>query len=157
MLEHFFVVPAVAQRLRDGAFSAHLDGFCGHLVALGYRPATIRHKLRVVSSLMAWMAEASVAVVSLDESRAEEFLLFHRQPGRRCRGLRRTLRLLLEWLRVTGAVPTFPAKTDDVPSATLLARYELHLRQERALAEGTVVGYLVVARAFVTGRLDDGT
>lgn len=154
MLEDFFVVPAAVQRLRDGVLGVYLDGFCGQLVGLGYRHATIRHKLWVVRSVTAWMTRAHIAVADLDEEQIEEFLRVRRRRGRTCRGFRRSLRHLLEWLRGAGAVPSVTSAGSS--TSTLLTRYEGHLRQERSLAESTVAGYLVVAHAFVAERLDGG-
>lgn len=157
MLEDFFVVPVAAQRLRDGALGVYLDGFCAQLVELGYRHTTIRHTLWVVSSLTAWMAGERVSVRDLDERRMEEFLDARRRRGWTWRRLGRSLHLLLEWLRVAGAVPAAPINTGDSSTATLVTRYERYLRQERALAESTVTGYAQVAHAFVAERLDGGT
>ena len=67
MLEDFFVVPAAARRLRDGALGFCLDGFCARLVELGYRPTTIRYRLWVVRNLTAWMIATRVPVTDLDE------------------------------------------------------------------------------------------
>lgn len=155
MLEDFFVVPAAAQRLRDGVLGAHLDGFCTRLVELGYQPATIRHTLWVVRSLTAWLVGAHVAVRDLDERRVQEFLRARRRRGRPWRRLVRALRLLLDWLRAAGAVATVTMKTDSGPP-TLLQRYEDHLCRERALAKSTVTGFMSVAHAFVVERLDGG-
>jgi site-specific recombinase XerD len=154
MLEDFFVVPAAAQRLRDGALGFCLDSFCAHLVELGYRPTTIRYRLWVVRGLTAWMAGTRVGVTDLDEDRVGEFLSTRRDDGRR--GLRRSLRHLLEWLRASGSIPAAPAASAGVSTPTVLTRYAVHLRQERALAETTVTAYLQVARELVVERLDDG-
>lgn len=156
MLEDFFIVPAAAQRLRSCALGVHLDGFCTQLADLGYRRATIRHKLWVVTRLARWMAGKPVAVVDLDEQRVEKFLSARRRRGRTCRGFRVTMLLLLERLRSAGVVPTPTPVCDDSPMAALLARYEGHLRRERALAETTIAGYLPFVRACVAECLDGG-
>jgi site-specific recombinase XerD len=154
MLEDFFIVPTAAQRLRSCAFGAHLDGLCRQLVDLGYRRATIRHKLWVLSDLARWMVGAHVTVGDLDEQRVEEFLRVRRRRGRTYRGFRGTVLLLLDHLRSAGVVPTPVPSGDDSPTATLLARYEEHLRSERALAESTVTGYLPYVRACIAECLD---
>lgn len=156
MLEDFFIVPAAAQRHRDGVLGAHLDGFCGQLVDLGYRRPTVRHALWVLSRLAAWMARTHVDVRDLDERRMEEFLDARRRRGMPWRRLRRALHQLLDWLRAAGAVPAAATQAGDAPKPALLARYEAHLRRERALAECTVAGYLAVAHEFVDERLDGG-
>jgi site-specific recombinase XerD len=156
MLEDFFLMPVAAHRLRDGALGVHLDGFCSQLVELGYRRSTIRHTLWVVSSLTAWMADTRVSVCDLDEHRMEEFLDARRRCSRTWRRLRRSLRLLLEWLRATGVIPAAPICREESSTTTLVTRYEAHLCRERALAKSTVTGYLQVAQDFVTERLDGG-
>lgn len=156
MMEDFFAVPAAAQRLRDGALGAYLDGFCAQLVELGYRRPTIRHALWVLSRLAAWMASTQVAARDLDEHRMEAFLDARRRRRRPWRRLRRALHQLLEWLRAAGAVPTVATDAGDTPKPTVLTRYEAHMRRERALAESTVAGYLLVAHEFVGEQLDGG-
>lgn len=157
MLEDFFLVPVAAQRLRGGALGVHLDGFCAQLVELGYRRSTIRHTLWVVGRLTAWMASARVSVCDLDERRMEQFVDASRRGGWTWRRLRRSLRVLLEWLRATGAVPATAICTGDSSTTTLVTTYQKHLRQERALAKSTIDGYLQVAQDFVTEHLDGGT
>jgi len=157
MLEDFFVVPAAAQRLRSCILGTYVDAFCGRLVDLGYRPKTIRHKLWIVTRLTRWMADGHVAVVDLDERRAEEFLDARRRRGRTCRGFHRTLLLLLEHLRSAGVVPMPEPACDDSPGAVLLASYDAYLRRERALAESTIAAYQPFVRALIVEHLDGGT
>ena len=154
MLEDFFIVPAAAQRLRACTLGVHLDGFCAELVDLGYRRATIRHKLWVASCLARWMAGKHLAVVDLDEARIEKFLSARRRRGRTCRGFRGTLRLLLDRLRATAIVPARAARSDASSTSILLARYEEYLRSERRLAEWTIAGYLPFVRSYATEHLD---
>jgi site-specific recombinase XerD len=153
MLEDFFVVPAAAQRVRSCAVGDQLDAFCVRLTHLGYRHATVRHKLWVVTGLARWMAHRRLAVAALDERHAKEFLAARRRRGRTCHGFQRTVRQLLEHLRAAGVVPAPEADVDESPTAILLARYEGYLRQERALMDGTIAAYLPFVRAFVAERV----
>lgn len=156
MLEDF-VVPTTARRLRSCALGAHLDSFCTRLADLGYRPATIRHKLWVVRDLTRWLVEQHLGVEDLSERRAEEFLAARRRRGRSCRGFRQTVLLLLGQLRSVDVVPTPEPARDDSPMAALLARYEEYLRRERMLAKGSIATYLPLVRAFVDERLGSAT
>lgn len=148
MLEDF-VVPAVAERLRSYAFGSHLDMFCDGLLGLGYARATIRHKLWVISGLARWLTKKHLTVFDLDESRVDKFLDARRRRGRSCRGFRLTALGLLDQLRSSDVLPRREPACDDSPVATLLARYGLYLRRERALEEGTIVAYQQVVHAFV--------
>ena len=157
MLDDFLSVPAAAERLRSCAFGEHVDAFCARLVELGYRPTTIRHKLWVVGYLARWMANEGVAVADLDERRLDEFIDARRGLGRTCRGLRRTLLQLLEQLWSAGDVRRPLPVFDESPGTALLARYEGHLRRERALAESTIAGYRPFVQAFIDEHLDGGS
>lgn len=155
MLEDF-VGPAAARRLRSWVSGDHAEPFCARLVELGYTHATIRHKLWTISVAARWMAAQHSSIRDLNESRVEQFWKARRKLGRTCRGLRGTLLLLLEYLRSVGAVRARERTTNDSPMDALLARYEEHLRQERALAETTIAGYLPFARACIAEHLDGG-
>jgi site-specific recombinase XerD len=62
---------------------------------------------------------------------------------------------LIEQLRGAGVVPLRVPTRDDSLAATLLARYEEHLRRERALAPSTIAAYRYFVRKFLVERLDD--
>jgi len=154
MLEDFLKVPTAVRRLRSCVVAAHLDTFCARLADRGYQRATIRHKLWIVTGLMRWMADEHVAVADLDERCVDEFVDARQRGGRTCRGVRRTVVLLLEQLRSEGVIATPEPAHDDSPTVALMARYEEHLRRERALVQVTIAGYLPFGRAFVAERLD---
>ncbi|MFC1707279.1 site-specific integrase [Planctomycetota bacterium] len=156
MLEDFFVDSTAAQRLRSCVIGAHLDAFCAWLADLGYRPPTIRHKLWIVSSLSRWMTAECPSIGDLNERRVEEFVAARRGRGRTCRGFCQTLLQLLKLLRSTGEVRMPESVRDESPAAKLLARYEGHLRRERALVESTIVGYRRFVCAFIAEHLTEG-
>ncbi len=157
MLEEFFVVPSAAVRLRSCLFGAHLDALCSSLSALGHARHTIREKLWWIARLARWMSKKRLDVSELNERRIDGFLGAEGRRGRRLRSGRVALLHLLARLRTAGAVPTAPPVCDHSPGATVLARYEEHLRRERALAASTVTRYLRLVGAFVAERLAGST
>jgi len=157
MLEEILVVPKTVQRLRTCVLGAHLDEFCSFLVECGYAVPTIRHKFSVLRNLARWMTQEHLAVVDLDERRVDQFIEMRRHLGRSCRGFRFTVLQLIEQLRCAGViVPTPELVHDDSPSAALMGRYEDYLRQDRGLAESTILAYLPFARELMTERLEAG-
>src|SRR5229473_1013157 len=116
MLEDF-IIPAAAERLRLSVLGEHVEAFCARLAELGYRPTSIRDKLRAVSVLARWIADRGHAITDLDEAYVAEFFVARRAGGRTCRGLRRTGLVLLEHLRSAGAIPTPEAACDESPLA----------------------------------------
>ena len=154
MLEDF-IIPAAAERLRLSVLGEHVEAFCARLAELGYRPTSIRDKLRTVSVLARWIAARGHAITDLDEAYVAAFLVTRRARGRTGRGLRRTGLVLLEHLRSAGAIPTPEAACDESPRAALLAQYAVYLRQERAVTEGTISAYVSIAHTFVSERLPE--
>lgn len=156
MLEQFVTDPAVIQRMRSCILGRHLGSFCAGLVDRGYRPLTIQGKLRFVTNLACWMVKKQLAVVDLDERRADQFLDVERRRGHPCRGHHQTMLQLIEHLRSAGVGRPPKPVCDESPLASLLARYQDYLQQERALAGWTVSGYMAPVREFVVEHLDGG-
>lgn len=154
MLEEF-IIQAAAERLRSGVFGPHVDCFCSRLAEAGYTRATITTKLWTIGALARWMADHGLGATDLDEARVDDFFAARRARGRLSHGDRRTATMLLAHLRSSGAVATPQPSRDTSPFAPLLARYEVHLRQERALTEGTISEYGSMARALVCERLQE--
>ena len=152
MLEDF-INRSAAERLRSGVFGDYVEELCGRLAALGYSPVTIQHQLVTVSALARWMADRGHAVTDLDEACVTEFIDTYRARGRTCRGLRRTGLTLLQQLRSVGVIKPPEIRRDDSPFAILLAQYEVYLRQERAITEGTASEYVKIARTFLSEGL----
>lgn len=153
MLEEFIAAPAV-ERMRASLFGAHLDALCGLLHGQGYAQFTIREKLREVVRLAAWMGRKRLGIVELNERRIAEFLGEEHRHGRCRRGDGTTLLGLLAQLRSVGAVPEPTPVRDDSPGAALLARYEEHLRRDRALAASSITRFGRIASQFVSERSD---
>jgi site-specific recombinase XerD len=156
MLEDF-VSTLVAERRRSLCPNADLDGYCDRLVELGYSRATIRHKLWIVGTFLAWMAGRKLSIEDLDDGHVAACISSRSKLGGTCHDFRLTLFQLLEHLRESCVVPVPEAiPADDSPLSVLLSRHAEYLRRERAVAECTVTGYSVYARAFVTEHLDGG-
>jgi hypothetical protein len=154
MLEDF-ITPTAVQRLRSGVFGDHVEALCSQLVKAGYRPASITHKLWTVSTLARRMEDRGQTVDDLDERCIGKFLDPRRARGRTCRGMRGTALMLLGQLRSDGIISTPEPARDDSPSIGLLGKYEVYLRQERAVTEGTVSRYVSIAHAFVSEHLHE--
>ena len=83
--------------------------------------------------------------------RIEEFLDSRRAGGQRRVPTARVLDPLLAHLRAAGVAGP-PLAGPATPLEDLLERYERHLVEDRGLAASTVVGYVGVARLFLSGR-----
>lgn len=117
-----------------------------------YTPLTVVNQLRQVARLSHWLETNGLAVAELTGDRVEEFLAFQRASGRyRAQWSRPGLLCLLDVLRGLGVVAVAEPARAGSPAEVVLASFEGYLLAERALATGTVCGYVSHARRFLGG------
>jgi integrase/recombinase XerD len=142
----------VSRVLMTGPLAPFADAFAAELRARGYTPLTTAGELRQVARLSRWLEAGGLSVGDLGEERVEEFLIWQRVGGRhRSQWSRPVLLCVLEVLRGIGVLGPEPPAPEGSPTDRLLASFERYLLGERALAEGTVRGYVVHARWFLDG------
>ena len=118
----------------------------------GYTPLTVVNQLRQVARLSHWLETNGLAVGELTGDWVEEFLALQRASGRyRAQWSRPGLLCLLDVLRGLGVVAVEEPVRVDSPERVVLASFERYLLAERALATGTVRGYVSHARRFLGG------
>ena len=123
----------------------------------GYTPRSAVNELRQVARLSRWLEDRGLAGARLNRERVEEFLAFQRARGRhRSEWSRPGLWCLLDVLEELGELE----RGERPRSSRQLRRCSLPSRviilSERALASGTVRGYVDHARRFL-GWLPAGT
>ena len=117
-----------------------------------YTPLTVVNQLRQVARLSHWLATNGLAAAELTGDRVEEFLAFQRASRRyRAHWSRPGLLCLLDVLRGLGVVAVEEPARAGSPEQVVLASFERYLLAERALATGTVRGYVSHARRFLDG------
>ncbi len=136
---------------RGGPLAEFADGYRDELVCRGFTANSVVTHVVLMGQLSRWMAGARVAAGDLTPARLEEFLDSRRAGGQRRVPTARVLGPLLAHLRAAGAVGPPPAGPV-TPLGDLLERYERYLVDDRGLAASTVVGYVAVARRFLSGR-----
>lgn len=154
-------MPAPASRLSRVVVTGPLAPFAGNyrreLRRRGYTPRSAVNELRQVARLSRWLEDRGLAGARLNRERVEEFLAFQRAGGRhRSEWSRPGLWCLLDVLEEIGELERGQRASAASPAETLLASFETYLLTERALASGTVRGYVDHARRFL-GRLPAGT
>jgi len=154
-------MPRAASRLSrvvvTGPLAPFADAYRLELLRRGYTPRSAVNELRQVARLSRWLADRGLGAERLDRDRVEEFLAFQRAGGRhRAEWSRPGLWCLLEVLEVLGALKQEEQAPTLSLTETLLCSFERYLLTERALAPGTVRGYVDHARRFLDG-LQPGT
>lgn len=147
MLDPLFRYAWALRRLRSSPFGPWLDSFTDRLSALGYSSGGSRSEVVLAADLGRWMARRKIPAGMLDESVVDSYVEHRKTQAER----RRAASLnFLRHLRAEGtAVP--PLCVPDLSPVNLhCRRYEEHLRKERGACEGTVAGYVVVVRDFLS-------
>jgi len=117
-----------------------------------YTPLTVVNQLRQVARLSRWLETNGLAVAALTGDRVEAFVAFQRASGRsRAQWSRPGLLCLLDVLWGLGVVAVEEPPRAGSPAEVVLASFERYLLAERALATGTVRGYVSHARRFLEG------
>jgi len=142
--------------LMSGPLTPFADAYALELRRRGYTPLTSVNQLRGVARLSRWLEANGLSVAELSGGRVEAFLAWQRAGGgHRSQVSRPGLLCLLAVLRDLGVLKPERLLPAGSPRDLLLESFERYLLGERALAEGTVVGYAMHARWFLDGLADE--
>lgn len=139
-----------------GPLSPHVPGFRRELGRLGYRPHAVCDQLRLMTHASRWLESRGMSVTELTPARVEEFLAHRRAEGYVLWLSTKAMAPMLGYLRGLGVVPTPTPVAPATETEQLQEHYRAYLVQERGLADGTIAGYLHVARLFLAARAVDG-
>jgi site-specific recombinase XerC len=129
-----------------------VEGFRAELAGLGYSPGTAGDHGYVLAQLSRWVAAEQISPEQLTEPVLARFADVRRRKGYRRWRSRRSLRLLVDYLRRAGAIPAGGPEPDG-PLGMLLDAYRRYLVIERGLAPSTVEARMGVARRFLEPRV----
>jgi len=132
-----------------GPLAPHADGFRSWLSEHWYAPLTAAGQLRLMAHISRWLASQGLDCSALTDEVAAEFLHARRRAGYRNLLSPRALAPLLDYLRAIGVAPEPVAPVATTPATQLLQDYRRYLLDERRLVDGTVRGYVEVARRFL--------
>ena len=133
-----------------GPLVPFIDAYRGELARRGYTVRSQVNELRQVARLSTWLEQHGVEAGQVDMELMRRFEAWQKETGRFCSQWSRPgLLCLLDVLRVAGAVTDRAEPAASSGSQLLLARFERFLLVERALAAGTVVGYVASAERFL--------
>ena len=139
-----------------GPLAPHAAGFRRELERIGYRPNAASSQLQLLAHVSRWLDGRGLGVVELTPARVEEFLADRRAAGYTLWLSTKAMVPMLGYLRGVGVVAVPAAVVPVTETEQLLEEYRAYLVRERGLAAGTIVGYLHVARLFLSARAVDG-
>ena len=145
--------PATIAALRSEPLTAGLQAYAEHLYENGYAVHSGFIQLRLLGCFNKWLLRKGLKTVDVDSIIVHQYLRGREQSGKLRRGDSATLSALLDFLRPgSSAAPSRPVAAADVA----LMQFQDYLRQDRSLAEATVINYTPIVRAFLTDRFPAG-
>jgi len=131
-----------------GPLAKHAAGFCDELARSGYPPERAARHMQLLAQLSRWMESQGLGECDLSEAGVAAFLDARRAMGYSEQPSLSFVTKLLGRVPGLEMAPAEPAPLGPVESA--ISDYGRYLDKERALAAGTIRGYLHVARLFLT-------
>lgn len=135
----------------SGPLADYAAGFGRELLGRGYPPERAARHVQLLAQLSRWMESQGLGQSDLSRKRVGAFLEARRAEGYSEQPSPSFVMQLLGWAPGLEVAPTEPAVLTPVESA--IADYGRYLVKERALATGTIRGYLHVARLFLAHQV----
>lgn len=139
-----------------GPLAPHAAGFRRELARQGYMLHSASNQLQLMAHASRWLASSGLGVEALSPARVEEFLAQRRAEGYTLWLSAKAMVPMLAYLRGLGVAPVPTPAVPATEAGLLHEQYRAYLVEERALAAGTIAGYLHVARLFFSARAGDG-
>ena len=134
-----------------GPLEAYVDSFLDDQRVAGYSPNTLAVRRAMAVAFARWAETQAITELSLDEEHVKAFITRRTQRAATEKE-QATARRFLAHLRARGVLP--PAESrPGAPADALVARYTTFLRQDRGLAENSILVYAPCAREFLAYRL----
>lgn len=136
----------------EGLPVRHIEAFLAQLRTARYAEVTLRKKRWVLTAFARWMKSENIALAHFDESTIATFVKrLTDVPADRVQFELAVLRLLLVYLR-GAAIVRLAAPNDESAIDHINRCYVDYLRQDRGLAEKSVLVYAPFIRAFLDSQ-----
>ena len=145
--------PATIAALRGEPLAAALEAYAQHLHEEGYAVHSGFMQLRLLGCFNKWLFRKGLKRADVDSIIVQQYLRGREQSGRLRSGDSATMSALLHFLRPgSSAAPSAPVTAVDVA----LLQFQDYLREDRSLAEATVINYTPIVRSFLAERFPAG-
>jgi integrase/recombinase XerD len=137
-------------RAPEGPLAPHIASFSKWGIGQGYSRCSLRQRVRIAAGFSRWLAEKSVRLRGVSSRHSVQYLRYRARRQRICEGDVTALRQLLDFLRDQGAIPTEKIRARRLSPVERCARaFGRYLRDDRALAQATIVSYMRFVREFL--------
>jgi site-specific recombinase XerD len=147
-----FIDPDLLDRLRVGPLASHLDAYLKRIEEEGFLPSSVPMQMYGIARFSSWLQTMRLNLHQIDEATVELFL--HRDPGVVHSGESAPLRRILALLRESGLTAARLPESRNCQQQSV-DEYRRYLRQERGLAETSLLNYVRFAEQLLSNRFGD--
>lgn len=156
-MSHIVNDEVVLSRVPEGPLAAYLVPFADSLRQQGYARYCIHRYVMLAACFSRWLKRTDVPGRRVTSGHAARYLRCRYRRRRPSRGDRAALEHCIECLRREGVLPVEKMSAPRFTPAEQCARaYEQYLREERVLAEATIVNYMPWISRFLNDRFGCG-
>lgn len=142
----------VLSQVPEGPLAAYLAPFADSLSQQGYTQHYVHRQVMLAACLSLWLKKTKVPLHGVTSAHVGQYIRCRNRRRRPRRGDLAALDHFIEFLRREGVLAgESMSASPPTPSEQCVLAYEQYLREERALAEATIVNYV----PFVTRFLED--
>lgn len=147
----------VLSRAPEGPLSAYLGLFAESLSRQGYAQRYIHRQVMLAACFSRWLKQTEVSPHRITSEHPARCLTSRYRRRRPNQGDRPAFDHLIEFLRCEKVIPAEELPTRQLTPAEQCAQaYEQYLREERALAEATIINYVPFIAQFLNNRFGTG-
>ena len=147
----------VLSRPLEGPLAAHIASYARWASEQGYAFSYRRRQVLIAACFSRWLSRKGVRLQAVSSEHAVEFLRYRSRRVQIHQGDRPALRYLIEFLNRAGVTrPEEMAARRPNAGEQCAREFERYLREERVLAEATIINYMPHIRDFLKHRFGDG-
>jgi len=148
----------VLSRPLEGPLAAYIDSFAKWASEQGYAFCSLRRQVLLAACFSRWLGQKDVRMQSVSSEQAVQYLRYRARRVQIHKGDTAALRYLIEFLNREGVIPVEEtAEPRPNPVEQCAGEFERYLREERVLAEATIINYMPHIRGFLKHRFGNGT
>jgi integrase/recombinase XerD len=141
----------------EGPFAAYLGAFADSLSLQGYSAHHLRREVMLAALFSQWLKQSATASCDFRPEHSSRFLRYRYRRRRANPHDPRALSHFIEFLRCKHVIPASKISIRQLTPAERCARaYERYLREDRVLAEATIINYVPFIEEFLKDRFTDG-
>jgi len=147
----------VLSRVPEGSLAAYLGPFSESLNRYGYTQRYIHRQVMLAACFSRWLKQTEVLPHQITFEHQTRYLTFRYRRRRPNQGDWAALGHFIEFLRCERVIPAEKVPTSQLTPAEQCAQgYEQYLREERVLAQATIINYVPFIGRFLKDRFGTG-